>query len=190
MSFWIVLCMTMYTWAYAFMLLESVLINFICNCVLCMHEFAFMYDYVDKLFTCKHYNGMNPRHLGTWTFQYWLGHLGTRYWIFRYWPGQFGTWSWMRQYSVVYLVLYSFNITLSWSAIMLLDSVLINFIRNCIYVWMSLLLCMTRYTWAYAFMLLESVLINFICNCVLCMPHSISSNELLNRLLHKKHIQV
>jgi hypothetical protein len=28
------------------MLLESVLINFICNCVLCMHEFAFMYDYV------------------------------------------------------------------------------------------------------------------------------------------------
>ena len=28
------------------MLLDSVLINFICNCVLCMHEFAFMYDYV------------------------------------------------------------------------------------------------------------------------------------------------
>jgi uncharacterized membrane protein len=69
----------------------------------------------------------------------------------------------------VYLVLYSFNITLSWSAIMLLDSVLINFICNCIYVWMSLLLCMSMYTWAYAFMLLESVLINFICNCVLCM---------------------
>jgi hypothetical protein len=61
---------------------------------------------------------------------------------------------------------YSFNITLSWSAIMLLDSVLINFIRNCIYVWMSLLLCMTMYTWAYAFMLLESVLINFIRNCI------------------------
>jgi hypothetical protein len=38
--------MSMYTWAYAFMLLDSVLINFICNCVLCMHEFAFMYDYV------------------------------------------------------------------------------------------------------------------------------------------------
>jgi hypothetical protein len=32
--------------SYAFMLLDSVLINFICNCVLCMHEFAFMYDYV------------------------------------------------------------------------------------------------------------------------------------------------
>jgi hypothetical protein len=28
------------------MLLDSVLINFIGNCVLCMHEFAFMYDYV------------------------------------------------------------------------------------------------------------------------------------------------
>ena len=28
------------------MLLDSVLINFICNCVLCMHGFAFMYDYV------------------------------------------------------------------------------------------------------------------------------------------------
>jgi hypothetical protein len=28
------------------MLLDSVLINFICNCVLCMHKFAFMYDYV------------------------------------------------------------------------------------------------------------------------------------------------
>ena len=73
----------------------------------------------------------------------------------------------------VYLVLYSFfnsfNITLSWSAIMLLDSVLINFIWNCIYVWMSLLLCMSMYTWAYAFMVLDSVLINFICNCVLCM---------------------
>ena len=69
----------------------------------------------------------------------------------------------------VYLVLYSFNITLSWSAIMLLDSVLINFIWNCIYVWISLLLCMSMYTWAYAFMLLDSVLINFICNCVLCM---------------------
>ena len=27
------------------MLLDSVLINFICN-YLCMHEFAFMYDYV------------------------------------------------------------------------------------------------------------------------------------------------
>ena len=52
----------------------------------------------------------------------------------------------------VYLVLYSFNsfnITLSWSAIMLLDSVLINFIWNCIYVWMSLLLCMSMYAWAY-----------------------------------------
>ena len=69
----------------------------------------------------------------------------------------------------VYLVLYSFNITLPWSAIMLLDSVLINFIWNCIYVCMSLLLCMSMYTWAYAFMLLDSVLINFICNCVLCM---------------------
>ena len=72
----------------------------------------------------------------------------------------------------VYLGLYSFNsfnITLSWSAIMLLDSVLINFICNCIYVCMSLLLCMSMYTWAYAFMLLDSVLINFICNCVLCM---------------------
>ena len=42
----LLLCMSMYTWAYAFMLLDSVLINFICNCVLCMHEFAFMYDYV------------------------------------------------------------------------------------------------------------------------------------------------
>ena len=49
----------------------------------------------------------------------------------------------------VYLVLYNFNITLYWSAIMLLDSVLINFIWNCIYVWMSLLLCMSMYTWAY-----------------------------------------
>ena len=28
------------------MLLDSVLINFICNCVLCMHKFAYMYDYV------------------------------------------------------------------------------------------------------------------------------------------------
>ena len=37
---------------------------------------------------------MNPRHLGTWTFQYWLGHLGTRYWIFRYWPGHLGTRYW------------------------------------------------------------------------------------------------
>ena len=64
----------------------------------------------------------------------------------------------------VYLVLYNFNITLSWSAIMLLDSVLINFIWNCIYVCMSLLLCMSMYTWAYAFMFLDSVLINFICN--------------------------
>ena len=52
--------------------------------------------------------------------------------------------------------------------VMLLDSVLINFICNCIYVCMSLLLCMTMYR-AYAFMLLDSVLINFICNCVLCM---------------------
>ena len=52
---------------------------------------------------------------------------------------------------------------------MLLDSVLINFICNCIYVCMSLLLCMSMYTWAYAFMLLDSVLIIFICNCVLCM---------------------
>jgi len=38
--------MSMYTRAYAFMLLDSVLIIFICNCVLCMHEFAFMYVYV------------------------------------------------------------------------------------------------------------------------------------------------
>ena len=30
----------------AIMLLDSVPINFICNCVLCMHEFAFMYVYV------------------------------------------------------------------------------------------------------------------------------------------------
>jgi hypothetical protein len=40
---------------------------------------------------------------------------------------------------------------------MLLDSVLINFICNCIYVCMSLPLCMSMYTWAYAFMLLDSV---------------------------------
>ena len=53
--------------------------------------------------------------------------------------------------------------------VMLLDSVLINFICNCIYVCRSLLLCMSMYTWTYAFMLLDSVLINFICNCVLCM---------------------
>ena len=50
-----------------------------------------------------------------------------------------------------------------------LDSVLINFICNCIHVCMSLFLCMSMYTRAYAFMLLDSVLINFICNCVLCM---------------------
>ena len=25
----------------------------------------------------------NPRHLGTWTSRYWLGHLGTRYWTVR-----------------------------------------------------------------------------------------------------------
>ena len=43
--------------------------------------------------------------------------------------------------------------------VMLLDSVLINFICNCIYVCMSLLLCVSMYTWAYAFMLLDSVLI-------------------------------
>ena len=39
----------MYVYVYmslCFMLLDSVLINFICNCVLCMHKFAFMYDYV------------------------------------------------------------------------------------------------------------------------------------------------
>ena len=49
----------------------------------------------------------------------------------------------------MYSVLYSFNIILSWSAIMLLDSVLINFIWNCIYIWMRLLLCMSMYAWAY-----------------------------------------
>ena len=67
----------------------------------------------------------------------------------------------------VYLVLYSFNITLSWSTIMLLDSVLINFIWNCIYVWMSVFI----YVYVYmrlCFMLLDSVMINFICN-YLCM---------------------
>ena len=32
---------------------------------------------------------LNPRHLGTWTFRYWLGHLGTRYW-----PGHLGTRYW------------------------------------------------------------------------------------------------
>jgi hypothetical protein len=70
----------------------------------------------------------------------------------------------------MYLVLYSFNITLSWSAIMLLDSVLINFIWNCIYVWMSLLLCMSMVYISLCFMLLDSVLINFICNCIyVCM---------------------
>jgi hypothetical protein len=42
----LLLCMSMYTWAYACMLLDSVLINFIYNCVLCMHKFAYMYDYV------------------------------------------------------------------------------------------------------------------------------------------------
>ena len=69
----------------------------------------------------------------------------------------------------VYLVLYSFNITLSWSAIMLLDSVLINFICNCV-------LCMNEFAFMYVyvymslcFILLDSVLIDFICNCVLCM---------------------
>ena len=57
-----------------------------------------------------------------------------------------------------------------WVRIPLLDSVLIHFIWNCIYVWMSLLLCMSMYTWAYLFMLLDSVLINFICNCIyVCM---------------------
>jgi hypothetical protein len=64
----------------------------------------------------------------------------------------------------VYLVLYSFNITLSWSAIMLLDSVLINFIWNCIYVWMSLLFMYVYVYMTLCFMLLDSVLINCICN--------------------------
>ena len=36
----------------------------------------------------------NPRHLGTWTSRYWLGHLGTRSWTFRYWPGHLGTGYW------------------------------------------------------------------------------------------------
>ena len=67
---------------------------------------------------------------------------------------------------VMYLVLYSFNITLSWSAIMLLDSVLINF-------YMKLYICMNEFAFMYVyaymslcFMLLDSVLINFICNCI------------------------
>jgi hypothetical protein len=42
----------------------------------------------------------------------------------------------------MYLVLYSFNITLSWSASMLLDSVLINFICNFV-------LCMHEFTFMY-----------------------------------------
>jgi hypothetical protein len=71
---------------------------------------------------------------------------------------------------VMYLVLYSFNITLSWSAIMLLDSVLINF-------YMKLYICMNEFAFMYVyaymslcFMLLDSVLINFICNCIyVCM---------------------
>ena len=67
------------------------------------------------------------------------------------------------------LWLTTFSETVARSAIMLLVSVLINFIWNCIYVWMSLPLCMSMYTWAYAFMLLDSVLINFICNWALCM---------------------
>ena len=44
---------------------------------------------------------------------------------------------------VMYLVLYSFNITLSWSAIMLLDSVLINFIWN--------YLCMNEFAFMYVY---------------------------------------
>ena len=40
------------------------------------------------------FNQRNPRHLGTWTFRYWLGHLGTRYWTFLYWPGHLGTPYW------------------------------------------------------------------------------------------------
>jgi hypothetical protein len=40
------------------------------------------------------YNRGNPRHLGTWTSRYWLGHLGTRSWTFRYWPGHLGTRYW------------------------------------------------------------------------------------------------
>ena len=51
----------------------------------------------------------------------------------------------------------------------ILDSVLINRICNCMYACMRLLLCMSMYTWAYAFMLLDSVLIYCICNCALCM---------------------
>ena len=49
------LCMNelaiMYVYVYmslCFMLLDSVLINFICNCILCMHEFAFMYAGADS----------------------------------------------------------------------------------------------------------------------------------------------
>jgi hypothetical protein len=49
------LCMNEFAFMYVyacmslcFLLLDSVLINFTCNCVLCMHEFAFMYDYVHE----------------------------------------------------------------------------------------------------------------------------------------------
>jgi hypothetical protein len=45
-KFAFIYCMSMYTWAYAFILLDSVQINCLSNCVLCMHEFTFMYDYV------------------------------------------------------------------------------------------------------------------------------------------------
>jgi len=65
--------------------------------LLFVHQQPFFKSNQIKYFYWKeHIRGvkMNPRHLGTWTFRYWLGHLGTRYWTFRYWPGHLGTRYW------------------------------------------------------------------------------------------------
>ena len=76
----------------------------------------------------------------------------------------------------VYLVLYSFNITLSWSAIMLLNSVLINIIWNCnlcmnefalMYVYVKMSLCF--YAFRFSRLILYETVFYVCMSFLLCM---------------------
>ena len=74
-----------------------------------MNPTFFLYRLIQQVHKC-HPGGPNPRHLGTWTFRYRLGHLGIGHFgtdldISVLGTGQFGTW--MRQYSVLTTIVWT-----------------------------------------------------------------------------------
>jgi hypothetical protein len=61
--------------------------GFLCVCRFAPSSCELLPSHAMHMLLSSIVSSSNPRHLGTWTSRYWLGHLGTRFWTFLYWPG-------------------------------------------------------------------------------------------------------